>query len=202
MVAKIYIEGAGPGEKADAQFRKAWSDFFQKAGIPRGKVSAVRGESRLETYKAFVTALKTQKPNVLPLLLVDSEAPLNSEHTLWEHLANREGDGWKKPDGATEEHLFLMVELMETWFLADRELLKQFFQPGFIEKHIPKRDDIEAIPKLDVIRALDAATAQCPRGKEYTKGKLSFEVLSKISPQKVESLCPHAARLLNFLRKI
>lgn len=202
MVAKIYIEGAAPGHLADTQFRKAWSEFFQKAGIPKEKFSPVRGQSRQETYNSFVAALKIRKINVLPLLLVDSEAPLNPAHSLWEHLAKRDGDGWKKPDGATEEHIFLMVQLMETWFLADREMLKQFFQPDFIEKHIPKREDLEAIPKLDVYAALEAATAKRPIKKRYAKGEVSFNILSKLSPQKVENLCPHAARLLNFLRKM
>ena len=128
MVAKIFIEGAGPGHLADTQFRKAWSEFFQKAGISKGKFSTVRGQSRKATYDLFSVELRIQKPNVLPLLLVDSEAPLNPAYNLWEHLAKREGDKWQKPSGATEQHLFFMVEIMETWFLADRELLKKFFQ--------------------------------------------------------------------------
>ena len=87
---------------------------------------------------------------------------------------------------------------METWLLADSEALREYFGSKFKANKIPAWPDLEAVGKQRVFEVLDQATAGCDE-KCYAKGKISFEVLAKISPQKVAGKCPHAKRLLDFL---
>jgi hypothetical protein len=58
--------------------------------------------------------------------------------------------------------------------------------------------ELEAVPKREVLEALERATAACR--KNYTKGKVSFELLAHIDPARVEAACPHARALLDRLR--
>src|SRR3954453_19465847 len=126
MVAiKLYIEGGGGGELLDTLFRRAWREFFESAGLSGKMPRIVCGKSRSRTFDSFKTAVANREPDTLPLLLVDSEGPVQSGHPAWQHLKTR--DNWDKPPDASEHHAFLMVEIMETWFLADRAALRNYF---------------------------------------------------------------------------
>ena len=146
--------------------------------------------------------MHTRKPNELPLLLVDSEGRVAPAHSAWQHLKARPGDGWDRPNGASDDQAFLMVQVMETWFIADREALRTFFGNRFKDNAIPAWPNLEAVPKQGVYDALDRATAECgeKRYEEGTKGRLSFKLLATISPEKVENASPHARALLDRLR--
>lgn len=76
---KIYAEGGGEGQLLDTLFRQGWTEFFKKAGLAGKMPSVVRGKGRGRTYDLFKTAMKNRKANELPLLLVDSEAPVKVE---------------------------------------------------------------------------------------------------------------------------
>ena len=91
-----------------------------------------------------------------------------------------------------------MVVAMETWFLADRELLKQHFGQDFVESHFKRWPALEDVPKKTVLDALQAATAGC--STPYEKGKVSFDLLAKLNSNRVETACPHAKELLDRLR--
>jgi hypothetical protein len=114
-------------------------------------------------------------------------------------LKFRPGDEWEKPEGVTDDQAFLMVQVMETWFIADREALELFFGAGFRRASIPAWQKLEEIPKRSVYEALDKATADCG-ARKYAKGRLSFDLLGNISPSKVEAGCPHARELFERLR--
>jgi hypothetical protein len=156
---------------------------------------------RKRAYDAFVTAVRNPEPGCLPLLLVDSETAVQAGKTVWEHLKARAGDNWDKPKGADVEQAFLMVQVMESWFLADREALRTFFGEHFREQAIPKWPHLEDVPKQTVLRALDQATAACD-SKRYAKGIMSFSLLADISPKKVEDACPNAKALFVCLRNL
>lgn len=53
------------------------------------------------------------------------------------HLGERSGDRWDKPKGARETDCHLMVQVMESWFLADREALSRFFGEGSHDNVLP-----------------------------------------------------------------
>jgi hypothetical protein len=195
---KIYIEGGGEGQLLDTLFRQAWTTFFKAAGLAGRMPQVIRGKGRQRTFELFVTAVENPEPGVVPLLLVDSEEPLAESHTVWQHLRARADDNWERPADARDDQAFLMVQLMETWFLADRDLLRSYCGPAHRENHFKVWPSLAAVPKATVLRALDQATAAC--SPCYAKGKVSFELLAKLSPAKVEQACPDAKRLLDHLR--
>ncbi len=87
---------------------------------------------------------------------------------------------------------------METWFLADPDMLKDYFDAGFRQQHIPSRSRLEDVAKKDVLKALELATKNCKT--RYAKGRVSITLLAKLNPRLVEQACPHARKLLAYLR--
>lgn len=202
MVAKIYVEGAAQDSDLDrAQCRKSFREFFTKAGLQGKLPRIVPCGGRQRAYDAFVTAARNPQSDGLPLLLVDSETAVQEGMTVWAHLKARPGDKWDKPEGAKDDQAFLMVQVMESWFLADREALKSFFGEHFREQAIPKWPHLEDVPKKTVLRALDQATAAC-ESRRYAKGDMSFSLLADISPAEVEKSSPHAKALFERLRNL
>ena len=92
-----------------------------------------------------------------------------------------------------------MVQCMEAWFLADRQAMAKFFESGFRDSALSRNPEIEAIPKDDLLDSLAAATRGCPRGKRYTKGKRSFELLCRLDAGKLKQQLPHFASLCDVL---
>jgi hypothetical protein len=131
------------------------------------------------------------------ILLVDSEEPVTGNFP-WEHVKARPGDGWDKPEAATDDHLHLMVECMESWFLADKEALEKFYGQGFKNNSLPAKPKIEEVSKSDVYRGLKDATKDTKKG-EYGKGTHSFKILAIVDPAKVRDAAPSADRLLKHL---
>lgn len=198
MTAKLYIEGGGDRSKSQAaRFREGWNRFFEKAGVD-GRVKIVRGGGRNQTFDRFVTAASAPSPGDLPILLLDSESAVGDGHSVWEHLKER--DGWDRPGGADGDQAFLMAQVMETWFLADRDALQRYFGAGFREKELKAWPRLERVLKPTVLEALGRATAKC--SKRYAKGKVSFELLAKIDPTLVADACPHAKALIDQLRTL
>lgn len=195
---KIYAEGGGEGQLLQIVFRKGWSEFFKSAGLAGRLPRVVRGGDRQKTFDLFRTAVEHPDPDTLPLLLVDSEEAVQAGHTTWQHLKKR--DNWDPPAGSTEDQAFLMVQVMETWLLADRAALRKYFDQHFNEKKLPNWPDLEAVSKEQIASALDSATTACK--KRYAKGAVSFELLARTDASKVESACPHAERLLTVLRSL
>jgi hypothetical protein len=196
VIFKLYVEGGGEGPRLDAQFRQAWQQFFGRAGLIGRMPKVVRGGGRLQTFDMFKTAVANPRGGEIPLLLVDSEAPVAKGDSVWEHLKAR--DEWQRPAGADDDQAFLMVQVMETWFLADRAMLKTYFLAPFRENALKEWPRLEAVSKATVYEALDKATAAC--AKQYRKGKISFELLAMLEPSLVEQACPHARALLDRLR--
>lgn len=195
MTTRIYVEGGGDHQELKTKCRKAFKAFFESrlAGrMPR----VVASGSRQKAYDNFYTAWTNAEVGDFIVLLVDSEGPVAETSGPWRHLENR--DGWRKPDGATDDHAHLMVQCMEAWFLADKDCLATFFDQGFNENALPSRLSIEEIPKKDVEEGLKRATRQCRKGV-YHKGNHSFEILGALNPEKVFAASPHAKRLIDAL---
>ena len=201
VTAKIYIEGGGEGSLQATQFREGWSAFFARAGLAGRMPRVVRCGSRWDAFKDFETAVRNPRAGELPILLVDSEDPVTQGFNVWQHLNARSADRWKQPAGASDDQAFLMVQLMETWFLADREMLTRYFGAALRAQHFKAWPVLEDVPKATVLDALTSATASC--AKPYSKGKFSYELLGRLSPEAaVEAACPGARALLDRLRTL
>ena len=192
---EIYVEGGGQGKHLKSRCREGFSEFFRKAGLeghmPRTKACG----SRNNTLDSFCGALRNTSSGKIPLLLVDSEAPVHASDTPWHHLNSR--DGWERPDGAQDEQAHLMVQCMEAWFLADVSALGTFFGPGF--RQPANRFEIEKIRKQDVYSSLRAASRDSKKGA-YDKGRHSFDILTQIDPAKVLQGSRFAKRLVETLK--
>ncbi|HYO57066.1 DUF4276 family protein [Archangium sp.] len=189
---RIYVEGGGSSGALKSECRHGFAEFFKKL-LPAGRQPRIIAcGSRNEALDDFRTALRKHRDEHV-VLLVDAEAPVPPEQAVWTHLRQR--DGWAPPTGATEENTHLMVQCMESWFLADPAALTTYFGQGFQASALPRNPNIEAISKQDVFRALDAATRQTRTKGVYSKGGHSFAILARIEPAKVRSASPYAERL-------
>lgn len=203
---KLYVEGGGDSPELRADCRKAFATFITKAGL-KNRPRIVACGSRSNAFDSFCTAVANGED---ALLLVDSESAVIAKYQQgqpeawlpWAHLKARPGDGWDKPQQGADLDCHLMVQVMESWFLADREAPKKFFGQGFKDSALPANNHIEGIAKEDVYRALKQAISGCKKVKRtYSKGEHSFALLALIDPAKVAAASPWAKRFLDTLRQ-
>jgi hypothetical protein len=136
------------------------------------------------------------------MLLVDAEA-LVTAMSPWDHVKARPGDGWDKPGGATDDHLHLMVQCMESWFLADRLAMRAFFGQGFQESALPPATAVaEAVEKTDLNARLTQATRHTKTKGTYRKGEHSFRLLATLDPALVRGASPWAERFFSTLARL
>ncbi len=198
MSIKLYVEGGGSSKALKRACRKGFRIFIEKAGLQGRMPKIVASGSRKNAYEDFEKKHDhAAHEDVSALLLVDAEGPVG-EAEPWQHLKDR--DGWNRPDGATDDQCHLMVEVMETWFLADRRALRVFYGQGYRENALPPNPQVEQIPKQDVLNGLDRAANGTTKGS-YDKGSHSYEILAKIDPEKVKNVSPYANRLIETLFK-
>ena len=195
MTVRIFVEGGSQGS-AKTGCRQAFRTFFEKV-IPRRSFSITASGSRSEAFKDFSLALK-QNTGDYNVLLVDSEEAV----TLgpWAHLAARKGDEWKKPAVATDDQSQLMVQVMESWFLADRDVLAGFYGQGFTPGSLPGQLNVELISKKDVLDGLSNASRNTKTKGEYHKTRHGFDLLGLIDPALVRAASIHAERLVTVLQ--
>jgi hypothetical protein len=172
-MVKVYVEGGAQDSALERSLcRQAFSRFFSADPLLKGRLPrTVPCGGRKAAYDAFLTEVQNPKPGVLALLLVDSEIGVAKGNTVWGHLKTRPGDEWDKPQGVTDDQVFLMVQVMETWFIADRDAMKLFFGADFRHASIPAWPNLEEIPKQSVYESLEKATANCG-ARRYAKGRL------------------------------
>lgn len=196
---RLLVEGAGDRADLSAQCRKGFQRLFEKAGLGGALPRVVPCGSRSAAFEKFRIEFTQRGKDDVVMLLVDGEAPVVGDDP-WEHVRQREGDRWERPAGATTDHLHLMVQVMESWFLADPDALERHFGNTFRREALPDRTDIEAVSKREVYRALEAATKATKSGA-YGKGTHSFKLLAEIDPAKLQHASPSARRLFDALRQ-
>jgi hypothetical protein len=198
MEVRIYVEGGGDNKDTKAAIRRGFGTFLQElreqARLKRKRWNIIACGSRQQTYENFMLAQRTH-PEAFNVLLVDSEVPVSS--SPWEHLATR--DGWETAC-LLDERYHLMVQIMESWFIADVESLKNFYGNGFNTKAIPKRREVEQIEKERLFSALASASRNTQKG-EYQKIRHAAKLLESINPAIVKQVAPHCERLFSILRK-
>lgn len=199
---RVYIEGGAKGRTADNDFRRCWRKFLNELhdlarSLGYQGLDVVRGTGRGHAYKSFVKHEK-QYPRDLCVLLVDSETAVPDGRHVWDVVANREGDQWSRPAWATERHLYLMTQFVETWLLTDVDALKRFFKNGFNAKGL-YNTDLENRSKEDIEDALLKATRDVKKGK-YRHGQ-AHEIIELVRPERVRTLT-HGQRLFDVLSSL
>ena len=188
---KVYVEGGGR-KALDRECRKAFRAFLSKAGVVPNSVVIEACGSRGEAYKTFSADFGKGLPAIL---LVDAEGPVSTRST-WQHL--KSNNNWDRPSGATDDQCHLMVQIMESWFLADVKTLESFFGRGFRRQTLRGNPNIEDVPKEDVENRLKRASRDSGKGR-YSKGAHSFNILAMLDPEKIKKASPHANRFIEAL---
>lgn len=192
----MYLEGGGPYAKSQtaAACRKAFHLFFESALGNQRKPRIVASGSRDEAYHEFCRSLDND-PDIFAVLLVDSEDPVAAGRTAVAHLRQRENH-WNHamPDG----QVHIMVQCMETWFLADKTALEKYYGSKFKVSALPPNPKIEEISKHDVLKCLAGATKATSKGS-YHKTKHGFDILERIDPGAVRRASRHADELIKLL---
>lgn len=193
MVNKIYMEG-GSKQKSDKEIRRLVGLFIEKTGAHHESFKVATCGSRSRAHREFVKHHQ-RNDRARALLLVDAEGPVTA-NSAWEHLEKLED--WNKPADVKDEQYHLMVQLMESWFMADQETLQSYYGKKFRTKSLPQNPAIEEIPKRDIEQKLKHATRNTSKGA-YNKGKHSFEILARLDPEKVRRASPYADRFFKAL---
>ena len=111
-----------------------------------------------------MTAIHTNTDST-NLLLIDSDCPDDGKLTA----SVRNHPGWNASVAAsvTDSQLHFMVQVMESWFLADRQCLRSYYGPNFLESRLRGNPKVEEILKDDVIKGLEDATRDTKKGKYH-----------------------------------
>lgn len=193
---RIYIEGGGDRSDTRAAIRAGFNNFLdplcQLARKRRLKWFLTACGSRNDAFRNFTTALEAH-PDAFLVLLVDSEAPVVGGR--WEHLQRR--DGWDSGD-RRDEHCHLMVQTVEAWLLADPEALEGYYGQGFRRNALPRREDVEAIPKDQLYRSLERATAKTQK-RSYHKIHHCADLLGLLNRDRVRQRAKHCDLLFRAL---
>ena len=181
MVAEVRIHYEGA-----PQLKEGLHSFLGKlafGGYSRQcRVRFIAGTGRDDTIHDFRDAMKTH-PSSWNVLLIDSEGPDDGRLFARLHLPV-----------AQEESVFWMVQLMETWFVADIQALKRFYGQGLREAQLLIKRDMERVPKKDVLRWLEHATKATQKGK-YDNVDHATHLLGLIDPDLVQKVCPNCRRI-------
>ena len=189
---KVYVEGGGSARPLKTACRRGFKTFIESAGLTGNMPTIVACGSRGDAYNDFKTALAAGQP---AMLLVDAEGPMTALGP-WEHL--EVNDGWNRPSGATNDQCHLLVQVMESWFLADVAALQEYYGQAFRAQRLPKNLEIEKVPKQDVLNGMARATSGTPKGS-YQKGRDGFGILEALDTDKVRQASVHADRFIKAL---
>lgn len=197
MSVTIFFEGGGDKETTQSKCRRGLSIYCAKVNPKFRRLRVVASGGREQTFEKFNIALRNSRVGETVALLVDSEGPVTKSSAA-EHL--RETDRWEFAN-LPNHHAFLMVQCMESWFMADRQSLAAFYDGGFLLNSLPgSSTSIESIRKQSVHSALKRATSNTRTKGEYQKIDHGSALLAMIDPAKVEDASPHAKRFNDFLR--
>lgn len=200
---RIYIEGGGDGKETKAKLRQGMHEFLQniytEARKARIKINLTTCGKRDAAFRDYCNALKTH-PTAINVLLVDAEAAVMT--SVLKHLGVRD-PSWQQHaqfSDLDEAAIHLMVQVMETWLLADPDCLEQYYGQDFRVNALPLALNLETVDKNTVETALDRATGKTQKGK-YHKINHGPVLLGRLNPAKVRDRCPHCDRFWTYLEQ-
>jgi hypothetical protein len=219
----VYVEGGGNVVSERAELRQGFDALFKSqkvAAAAKGiRLVFVCCGSRGNAYKTFFNEHTQSDHNTVCVLLVDSEDEIDQEGEVAgqvaglfneaikglrqlenaimrkNHLIQREP--WDL-QGIPPERIHLMVRCMESWIVADPEILTKYYGKDFHTNKLPVTRNLENVPKADLYANLKKATKETSKG-EYAKIRHASRLLAQISSQKVKDRCPRFATFVNWI---
>lgn len=177
---RIYFEG---DVRLRSGFRRFLGEIYEEAGARGWRVDLVATDGTpVDDYQSGLKA----NPKAWNVLLLDSDAP--SSRALAEMCSV------KGLESSQVGSVFWMVQIMESWFLADIAALREYFGNRFREAAATGNPKVEEIPKVDVMSRLKSAA-----GGEYHKVKDGAKLLEFIDPGKVRKAAPNCDRLFSTI---
>lgn len=192
---RVYVEGGGSKRAGKDALRRGFGRFLEPlrelARSKRLGWKVVACGSRNDAFADYSTAVRQYQDEYV-LLLVDSEgAVTGSAH---DHLSAT--DGWTVDAGRADD-FHLMVQLMETWLVADPASLAAYYGAGFRPAKLPASSNLEKVSGADVLNSLQSATANCKKGK-YCK-RHGLELIGLADPKEVSTAAAHCYRLFEVV---
>jgi hypothetical protein len=185
----LYVEGGGDSKELHARCREGFHKLLKSCGFTGRMPRIVACGARTATFDHFKTAFMRGDAEFVAML-IDSEHPLTSLEAAWQHLTEQEG--WPRPADAHDEQVLFMTTCMETWIVADRRALVSHYGHKLRTTALPPLQELENREHDAIQDGLEQATRECSNA--YKKGKRSFEVLAKLSPDTLEQHLPSFSR--------
>lgn len=199
MTITLYVEGGGNNKDTIVRCRQGFSEYCRNVA-PGCRPRIVACGGRQQAYERFMIEARSERGDDICALLVDSECPLAPGLSSVDFL--RTVEKWTFPIGC-RTRIFLMVQAMEAWFLADRDALASYYGPEFRRNALPGDErHIELIPRNDLESSLVRASRGMKTKEEYHKTRHGFALLAIIDPAKVERGSARAAEFHKFLRSL
>ncbi len=201
MNIKLYVEGGGKGSHkvATIKLQQGFNTFFRElkelAREKKINLTVLPSGNTQNTYEDFLLSHENSPQN-FNLLLVDSDDALAENETPRTFL-QKKYKKWKLQN-VKDEQCHLMVRIMESWFIADVDALKNFYGQKFSSNSIPKSRNVETIEKPRVLNLIKTAIFKTNKN-EYHKIEHGAKILEKINPQKVREVAPHCRRLFETI---
>ena len=192
---RIYFEGdrsLRPGLEA---FVRPALDRARERNI---RITAIASGPTDETIKDFLDAVRDY-PDALIILLVDSDRA--DDGRLIASIKSRSTWNARIGAGVQDNQIHFMVQVMESWFLADKDALANYYGRGFRPRRLPQNPNVEQVPKDDVVRGIASAANGTSKGT-YHKTRHAPDLLRTIDPAKVRAVAPNCARLFNALQRL
>ena len=192
---RIFVEGDKALLKGLRAFLKPAMDTARRRRI---KFNMVASGSANETVKDFMREVR-RNPASLNILLLDSDRPDNGR--LIASLKN--SPIWNSQTGATirDDQIHFMVQVMESWFLADKDAIARYYGQGFQANRLPPNPNVEQVMANDAIRRIEDATRRTQKGT-YHKTRHAPDLLAQIDPNKVRDAAPNCRRLFTTLQNL
>lgn len=192
---RIYYEG---DPRLREGFNEFLSDIRNSAREKRIKFNMIA--CKATPIRDFVLAVRTHR-DAMNFLLIDSDGPDNGSLISSKVKAHSHWDSGVD-SMVRDDQLHFMVQVMESWLLADREMLQRYYGQKFITNRL--RGDpnhVEQVRKDDVVLCLETATQNTIKGK-YHKTRHAPELLMRIDVNKVRDAAPSCSRLFDSLEGI
>ncbi len=198
----IFIEGGSKGQDrfSSQKLRIGFASFLSEL-VAEAREKKIRFNINIcgstdQTFRIFQSANEKANNSFL-CFLVDSDKPLEDDDTPKSFLQREKTLNF---ENVKDEQCHLMVQIMESWFLADIETLKNFYGQHFKHNAMPKQNNVEKIAKLEVENFLDKATNETSKGK-YHKIRHGADLLGKIKTSEVREKAEHCRRLFETIFK-